>query len=88
VNVAGNDPPRAATLKITIHGEQLTDISSCTGCQFTGPTHQEGTNSAITKVCTFPTVDLAKGGSYTAADADLEPGAGKCKITLPAMPAP
>jgi len=87
VNVAGNGPPRAATLKITIHGEQLTDISSCTGCQFTGPTHQEGTNSAITKVCTFPTVDLAKGGSYTA-DADLEPGAGKCKITLPAMPAP
>jgi hypothetical protein len=87
VNVTGNGPPRAATLKITIHGEQLTDISSCTGCQFTGPTHQENSYSAITKVCTFPTVDLAKGGSYTA-DSDLEAGAGKCKITLPPLPAP
>jgi len=87
VEVSGQGPPRAATLKMTIHGEKLTDLSSCTGCQFTGPTHQEGTNSAVVKVCTFPTVDLAKGGSY-AADSDLEVGAGKCKITLPAMPAP
>jgi len=87
VDVTGNGPPRAATLKITIHGEKLTDISSCTKCEATGPTHQEGTNSAVVKVCTFPTVDLAKGGSYTA-DSDLENGAGKCKITLPAMPAP
>jgi hypothetical protein len=82
VEVSGRGMPRAAEVTLTIHGENLTRVSSCTGCAQAGGGPEQGTDAQVTKTCNFTGVDFIRGGSYTV-PSDLEDGLGTCKLTVP-----
>jgi hypothetical protein len=82
INVKGEGAPRAETLHVTFHGENLTDVFSCIGCEKTGTSNFSGTTAGFTRSCRFEGVDLVRGGSYTV-PSDLDDGYGTCKIKVP-----
>jgi hypothetical protein len=82
LEVKGQGAPRQETLDVTFHGENLTDVFSCTGCEKTGVPNYTGTNAGFTRSCHFEGIDLVRGGNYST-PVDLEEGYGTCKIGVP-----
>ena len=84
INVRGEGAPRAEKLEVTFHGENLTEVFACVGCEKAGNPDYSGTNAGFTRTCKFEGVDLVRGGTYKVS-ADLDDGYGACKIKVPSQ---
>jgi len=83
LNLRGIGSPRSQTFDITFHGENLTNVNSCAGCEMTvrNP-NTENDNSGFARTCKITGVDMIRGGTYSA-QVDLDYGYGTCKIKVP-----
>jgi hypothetical protein len=80
ISLSGRGDPGDASLSLTFHGEKLTYTYACTGnCN----KHSESGTEGFFTTCTFESVNMVSGGTYSAPGSDDGTGAQtSCKLKI------